>query len=104
MVSQKANVRPIGIPAPNTQQNEQSEVARIRKLLELLMQENRELKMELAALKRGKETAPAALEIKSANAQASQHIEEPTSMNEAPARGNNHILGEDSNPPRKRAK
>lgn len=104
MVSQNGNVGQIGIPAPNAQQNEQSELARIRQLLELLMQENRELKMQLATLKRGKETAPAAPEIKSANEQASQHIEEPTTMNESPAQENNHILDEDSNPPRKRAK
>lgn len=73
-------------------------------LLELVLQENRELKMELAALKRGKETAPVTSQAKSTNAQASKPNEEPTPMNEAPTRGNNNKLGEDSDPPRKRTK
>ncbi|KAG0443065.1 hypothetical protein HPB47_015327 [Ixodes persulcatus] len=103
-ISRKANIRHIGILDSNPQQNEQSELARIRQLLELVMQENRELKMELATLKGGKETAPAAPEITSANAQASKPREEQTPRNEAPARGHNHSFGEDSDPPRKRTK
>ncbi|KAG0434651.1 hypothetical protein HPB47_018970 [Ixodes persulcatus] len=43
-------------------------------------------------------------QITSANAQASEPREEQTPKSKAPAREHNHSLGEDSNPPRKRAK
>ncbi|KAG0440934.1 hypothetical protein HPB47_016107 [Ixodes persulcatus] len=53
---------------------------------------------------REKETAPAAPEITSANAQASEPREEQTPRSEANAREHSHSLSEDSKPPRKRAK
>lgn len=89
---------------PNRQQGEQTELAHIRQLLELVMQENRELKKKIAALEGQKEPQP--MDTTSANpseiAQALKANGEQ--VNETPAVDKNHCHSENLNPPRKRAK
>lgn len=89
----------------NTQQGEQTELARIRQLLELVMQENRELKRKIATLEGQKETQP--MDTTSVNTSIPQSPKvngDHVPGDEIPAQGKNHCHTENLNPPRKRAK